>query len=83
MSRSADNVATTALLAFASGALMGAVAALLMAPAPGGETRRKLCDIQEGAAERLKRYAREARFKMAKKGGKGENLQYDGGDAWI
>lgn len=83
MSRNADNAATTALLAFASGALMGAVAALLLAPAPGSETRRKLSDIQGGAADRIKRYAREARYKMARKGENGEDLQYDGGDAWI
>lgn len=82
MSRQSENAATTAILAFASGALLGAVAALLLAPAPGNETRRKLADLQEGAAGRLKQYAKEARFKMSPKG-KGEDLQYDGGDAWI
>jgi len=82
MSRSADNAATTAILAFASGALLGAVAALLLAPAPGNETRRKLANLQEGATGRLKHYAKEARFKMGPKG-KSEDLQYDGGDAWI
>lgn len=81
MSRSSDNI-STAILAFASGALLGTVAALLLAPAPGNETRRKLADLQGGAAGRLKQYAKEARFKMAPKG-KGEDLQYDGGDAWI
>jgi len=82
MSRSNDNAATTAILAFASGALLGAVAALLLAPAPGNETRRKLSGIQEDATGRLKQYAKEARFKMGSKS-KGEDLQYDGGDAWI
>ncbi len=82
MSRSSENAATTAILAFASGALLGAVAALLLAPAPGSETRRKLADMQEDASGRLKKYAKEARFRMAPKG-KGEDLQYDGGDAWI
>ena len=82
MSRSNDNAATTAILAFASGALLGAVAALLLAPAPGNETRRKLSGIQEDATGRLKQYAKEARFKMGPKG-KAEDLQYDGGDAWI
>lgn len=82
MSRSSENAATTAILAFASGALLGAVTALLLAPAPGNETRRRLSGIQEGAGDRLKQYAKEARFKMGPKG-KGEDLQYDGGDAWI
>lgn len=81
MSRSNDN-ATTAILAFTSGALLGAVTALLLAPAPGNETRRKLAGIQEDATGRLKQYAKEARFKMGPKG-KNEDLQYDGGDAWI
>ncbi len=83
MSSSADNAATTAIVAFASGALLGAVAALLLAPAPGSETRKRLSDIQGGATDRFKKYAREARFKMAHKGGRSEDLQYDGGDAWI
>ncbi len=81
MSRATENP-TTAILAFASGALLGAVAALLLAPAPGNETRRKLVDMQEGATGRLKQYAKEARFKMTPRV-KGEDLQYDGGDAWI
>lgn len=82
MSRSSENAATTAILAFASGALLGAVAALLLAPAPGTETRRKLSGLQEDATDRIKKYAQEARFKMSPKG-KSEDLQYDGGDAWI
>lgn len=83
MSRSNDNAITTAVLALASGALLGAVAALLLAPAPGSETRRKLAGLQEDAGKRLKRYAQDARSKMGSGKGKGEDLQYDGGDAWI
>lgn len=83
MSRSNDNAITTAVLALASGALLGAVAALLLAPAPGSETRRKLAGLQEDAGKRLKRYAQDARSKMGGGKGKGEDLQYDGGDAWI
>lgn len=82
MSRSSENAATTAILAFASGALLGAVAALLLAPTSGNETRRKLAGLQEEAADKLKQYAREARFKMSPRA-KNEDLQYDGGDAWI
>ncbi len=83
MSRSNDNAITTTILALASGALLGAVAALLLAPAPGNETRRKLVDLQEGAGKRLKQYADEARTKMGGCKAKGEDLHYDGGDAWI
>jgi len=83
MSRSNDNAIATAVLALASGALLGAVAALMLAPAPGNETRRKLVDLQEGAGKRLKKYAREARYKMGGCKGKDEDLQYDGGDGWI
>jgi gas vesicle protein len=83
MSHSNDNAITTAVLALASGALLGAVAALLLAPAPGNETRRKLVDLQEGAGKRLKKYASEAKDKLGKSKRKTEDLQYDGGDAWI
>lgn len=83
MSRSNDNAITTTLLALASGALMGAAAALLLAPAPGNETRRKLVDLQEGAGKKLKKYARDAKGKMTGSKNKTEDLQYDGGDAWI
>lgn len=82
MSRSNDNAITTTLLALASGALLGAAAALLLAPAPGRETRRKLVDLQEDAGKRIKKYAKEARYKMGSCQN-GEDLQYDGGDAWI
>ncbi|MDD2501190.1 MAG: YtxH domain-containing protein [Geobacter sp.] len=84
MSRSNDHAITTTLLALASGALLGAAAALLLAPAPGKETRRKLVDLTDDAGKRIKNYSKETRHKMG--GwckGKGEDLQYDGGDAWI
>lgn len=84
MSRSNDTAVTTAVLALASGALLGAVAALLFAPASGKETRRKLADFQDDAGKKLKEYAKEARCKVSGVGkGKSEDLQYDGGDAWI
>lgn len=82
MARSHDNAVTTAVLALTAGALFGAVAALLLAPAPGSETRKRLCGFQEDATERVRRYAREARLR-ASGGRKGEDLHYDGGDAWI
>lgn len=84
MSRSNDTAVTTAVLALASGALLGAVAALLFAPASGKETRRKLAGLQDDAGRKLKEYAREARSKAGNLGKpKSEDLQYDGGDAWI
>ncbi len=83
MSRYNDNVLIYSVLAMASGALLGAVTALLLAPAPGRETRNRLSDIQEGAGRKIKKYATEARYKMGGKGERNEDLQYDGGDAWI
>ena len=43
MSTNNDNAAA-AVIAFVSGAVIGAAAALLLAPAPGRETRGKLTD---------------------------------------
>lgn len=83
MSRSTDNAVTTAVLALVSGAFLGAATALLLAPAPGSETRQKLAGLQEDAGNRLKKYANEARNKIIKGKSATEDLQYDGGDAWI
>lgn len=81
MSTNNDNAAA-AVIAFVSGAVIGAAAALLLAPAPGREVREKLSDLGETAAERVKRLAREAKFKVTPKS-KGGSYEYDGGDAWI
>jgi len=81
MSSSNDNAAA-AVIAFVSGAVIGAAAALLLAPAPGREVREKLSDLGESATDKMKRLAREAKFKVTPKT-KGEGYQYDGGDAWI
>lgn len=81
MSSNNDNAAA-AVIAFVSGAVIGVAAALLLAPAPGCETREKLSGLGESAAERIKRLAREARFKASGKP-KGGDYEYDGGDAWI
>lgn len=81
MSTSNDNAAA-ALIAFVSGAVIGSVAALLLAPKPGREVREKLSDLGECAANKVKRYTREAKFKMAPKSKVGD-FPYDGGDAWI
>lgn len=81
MSTNNDNAAA-AVIAFVSGAVIGAAAALLLAPASGSETREKLSDLRETAAERVRRLAREAKFKVTPKT-KGADFEYDGGDAFI
>lgn len=81
MSTNNDNAAA-AVIAFASGAVIGVAAALLLAPTSGRETREKLADLGETAAERVKRLAREAKFRVTPKT-KGADFEYDGGDAWI
>ncbi|MEI6703081.1 MAG: YtxH domain-containing protein [Deltaproteobacteria bacterium] len=77
-----NNNAAAAVIAFVSGAVIGVAAALLLAPAPGREMREKLSGFGENAAERMKRLAREAKFKVTPRT-KGGNYEYDGGDAWI
>lgn len=81
MSTNNDNAAA-AVIAFASGAIIGIAAALLLAPAPGREVRGKLNDLGETAADRVKRLAREAKFRVTPRT-KGADYEYDGGDAWI
>jgi gas vesicle protein len=81
MSTSNDNAAA-AVIAFVSGAVLGVAAALLLAPTPGHEVREKLSGLGETATDRMKRLAREAKFKVTRRT-KTEGYQYDGGDAWI
>ncbi len=81
MSNSTNKAAIT-ILALVSGAALGAVAALLLAPKPGRDIRGKLADFGGETAEKMKRLAREAKFK-ARKREQNENFEYDGGDAWI
>ena len=81
MSNSNDNAAA-AVIAFISGAVIGSVAALLLTPKPGHEVRERLTDIGENAADKVRRYAREAKFKASPRTKEG-SFPYDGGDAWI
>ena len=74
--------AAAAVIAFVSGAVIGSIAALLLTPKPGREIREKLSEVGESAAEKVKRFAREAKFKACSKT-KGAELKYDGGDGWI
>jgi gas vesicle protein len=81
MSTNNDN-AVAAVIAFVSGAVVGVAAALLLTPAPGREMRGKLSDLGETAADRVKRLAREAKFRVTPRT-KRAGYEYDGGDAWI
>lgn len=81
MSTNNDNAAA-AVIAFVSGAVIGAAAALLLAPVPGREIRGKIADLGESATDRMKRLAREAKFRVTPKT-RGADYEYDGGDAWI
>jgi gas vesicle protein len=81
MSTNNDNAAA-AVIAFVSGAVIGAVAALLLAPVSGRETRGKLSGLGETAADRVRHLTREAKFRASSKT-KGADYEYDGGDAWI
>lgn len=49
---------TGLLLAFAAGAAIGTIAALLFAPAPGDETRRRVRDAAREAARKPRDLAR-------------------------
>ena len=81
MSSSNDNAAA-AVIAFISGAIIGSVAALLLAPKSGREVREKLSDIGENAADNIRHYAREAKYRATSKT-KAGSFPYDGGDAWV
>jgi len=58
-----DSRGSDLFVAFGAGALLGAVAALLLAPKSGAETRREIGDMAEGALERGRSLADRARTK--------------------
>lgn len=66
-----------ALLAFLAGAAVAAGAALLFTPKTGREMREKINEAKDEALEKLK-----LRMK-GMKSGKGDQMNYDGGDCWI
>jgi len=55
------------LLAFLVGGAVGAVAALLLAPATGRETRERLSDWTENARHKGEKFLREKRDHLAEK----------------
>jgi gas vesicle protein len=77
-----NNNAAAAVIAFVSGAVVGTAVALLLTPKPGREVREKLSDFSGDAAEKMRKLAREAKFKASVRA-KNDGFEYDGGDAWI
>jgi gas vesicle protein len=69
-----------ALLAFLAGAAVAAGAALLFTPKTGREVREKLGEAKDEALEKLKLRVKGAKYRTK---GKGDPLDYDGGDCWI
>ena len=61
MARDDSGAAGTVMMAFVLGALTGAAVALLMAPATGDETRRKLAAKARAGADRAAEAARQGR----------------------
>jgi gas vesicle protein len=61
MARSDSGDAATVVVAFVFGAIAGAAVALLMAPAPGEETRRILANRAREASDRANEVARQGR----------------------
>jgi gas vesicle protein len=56
-----DNAAGTVVVAFVLGAITGAAVALLMAPATGEETRRRIAEKAREGADRAGEAARQGR----------------------
>ena len=82
MSRTNEQAITASVLALASGVLLGAVTALLLAPTAGSETRRRISSMQDDASRRIRKYASDVRAK-ARGVSSSADLHYDGGDGWI
>jgi gas vesicle protein len=61
MARDNGGEAGTVILAFVLGAITGAAVALLMAPASGEETRRKIADRAREGADRAREVAGQGR----------------------
>ncbi|HVL66962.1 MAG TPA: YtxH domain-containing protein [Vicinamibacterales bacterium] len=61
MARDDGGAAATVIMAFVLGAVTGAAVALLMAPAPGDELRRRLADKAREGADAAAEAARQGR----------------------
>ena len=72
----------SAVLAFLTGAAVGAVAALLVTPSTGEEMRGRIGSVTDDAVQKLKDVAQKAKFSVARKTDD-DAFKYDGGDCWI
>lgn len=72
----------TTILAFFGGAVVAAGITLLMTPRPGKEIRESLGDAKEEAVDKIRRCAREAKFRVSPKT-REDAFYYEGGDCWI
>ena len=62
------------ILAFFLGGLLGAGVALLLAPQPGEETRKKIKELAEEAKEKAAGYAEQVKGKVTSTVGKGKEI---------
>jgi gas vesicle protein len=62
------------ILAFFLGGLLGAGVALLLAPQPGEETRKKIKELAEEAKEKAAGYAEQVKSKVTSTVGKGKEI---------
>ncbi len=72
----------TTILAFFAGVVVAAGVTLLLTPRAGREIRETLGDVKEDAMDKLRRCAREAKFRVSPKT-KEDAFYYEGGDCWI
>ena len=66
--------ASSIILAFFIGGLVGAGVALLLAPQPGVEARKKIKELAEEAKEKATEYAEQVKSKVTSTGGKGKEI---------
>ena len=66
--------ASSIILAFFIGGLVGAGVAILLAPQPGRETRQKIKELAEDAKEKAAKYAEQVKSKATSTVGKGKEI---------
>ncbi|OGQ12173.1 MAG: hypothetical protein A2026_16515, partial [Deltaproteobacteria bacterium RBG_19FT_COMBO_46_12] len=66
--------ASSIILAFFIGGLVGAGVAMLLAPQPGRETRQKIKELAEDAKEKAAKYAEQVKSKATSTVGKGKEI---------
>ncbi len=66
--------ASSIILAFFIGGLVGAGVAMLLAPQPGEETRKKIKELAEDAKKKAAEYAEQVKGKVTSTVGKGKEI---------